>query len=160
MESNRSVKGFALAKTYQLLFFALALHVCAVESAYVKFANNPEQRKLCRVNTNKSTCDQDGKCGWNDWQGLCNEAGHQPLVQSCQEKACGGQTCLFERPVCFVVPCIYLYFYMLIASTLTTLQEEVTQYLRAGDHLNAPLAAKNCTLAPWRLVMASKEAAA
>jgi len=39
-------------------------------------------------------------------------------------------------------------------------QEEVTQYLRAGDHLNAPLAAKNCTLAPWRLVMASKEAAA
>ena len=93
MESNRSAKGFALAKTYQLIFFALALHVWAVESQ-LKFVNDPTQRKLCRVRTSESECKQDEKCGWNDWQGLCNEAGHQPMVQSCQEKACtGGQTC-------------------------------------------------------------------
>ena len=44
-----SVKGFALTKTYQLIFFVLTLHVSAVESQYRKFVNDTEHRKLCRV---------------------------------------------------------------------------------------------------------------
>ena len=97
MESNRSSKGFALAKTYQLVLFALALHVCVVGAANYVMVNDPAQRELCRVKTSKSVCLQDSKCGWNPWQGLCNEADYQADIQTCDNIArtsCTGQNCL------------------------------------------------------------------
>ena len=103
MAPNRSVKEFVFAKTYQFIFFVLALHVCAVKSL-ATFVNDPEQRKLCRVKTKQSDCAQDEKCAWQDWQGLCNEKGHQPDIQQCPEPSCPGPNRI--RIIFFTVQCI------------------------------------------------------
>ena len=76
-----------------MILFTFLLNVCVVQAAYHKFVNDPAQRKLCRAK-NKFTCGQDEKCGWNDVQWMCNEAGYQPDVQHCSEQVCPGQ-CIF-----------------------------------------------------------------
>lgn len=45
--------------------------------------NDPEQRALCRVNTEKQGCLADPACSWNVFQGMCNDFGHQPLFETC-----------------------------------------------------------------------------
>ena len=51
---------------------------------YHKFVNDHAQRKFCRVHK-RSACLSDKKCDWNDAMWLCNEAGYQPNVQTCDE---------------------------------------------------------------------------
>lgn len=46
---------------------------------YFVFANNPDQRAVCRENTNADDCLENLECSWNVFQNLCNEFGHQPL---------------------------------------------------------------------------------
>ena len=68
------------------IFLFLALYTCFVgaQNSYVEFANDPDQRKICRLRTSEAAClELDAKCGWNTFQQLCNEKGHQPLVQHC-----------------------------------------------------------------------------
>ena len=96
MESNRSSKGCSI---FQLILFALLLNFWAVQAAYVKFANDPAQRKLCQVKKSENVCKQDDKCAWNDIQWLCNEFGYQPDLQHCNEAACPGQDCLWSSLV-------------------------------------------------------------
>ena len=85
MRSNVFTKGI-----YQSIFVVFLVNLCAVQAAYHKFVDDPAQRKLCRAHT-YSACVSDKKCGYNFDMRVCNEAGYQPDVQTCEEVAvCGG----------------------------------------------------------------------
>ena len=74
---------------YQFIFFALVLNVCDVKAqGYAKFENDPDQRKLCRVNTREAACVANSKCAWHPTLWECNDKGYQPDIQHCQERKC------------------------------------------------------------------------
>ena len=96
MESTQFPKVFPI---YQFIVFAILLNFYAAQADFVKFVNDPAQRKLCRVNKIETTCKQDDKCAWDDMQWLCNEFGYQPDLQLCEEIeiTCPGQDCVWSK---------------------------------------------------------------
>ena len=53
---------------YQFIFFVILLNDCTVQGAYMKFVDDPAQRKLCGMKESESVCKADNKCMWYDFQ--------------------------------------------------------------------------------------------